>query len=350
MNKLIPLRSNVVIKQHDLVREEKSKSGIVLLQSDFNQYQFGDDNQRVMDIIAKKKQNKGTVVSNGSSCRFTKKGDVIIYKKQTEKFLVEDGTEDLQIVDESHVLAKEVNGKYVVNDNYVLVKITKESRQYVFEKKIKKDDGTLIDLCIMIPPDKDMDRYSQYFVSTGEVMAVGVNVNNVLAGDLAIIDYLIDNDESIIIGYEGEDKLVAVQAVTIRHEEDNVAYANRHSPKDQIVWCKGDYDLTSKLIGVLRGEELISLDPFVFLNHQTHVLQRETKSGIQYQETTRTLEREVLAVSERTFNEFGLKKGTVILCHEYDVFNVMIGSKTICVINDTDILGFIPSRAGLKAV
>lgn len=350
MKKLIPLRNNVVIKQHDLVREEKTKSGIVLLHSDFNQYQFGDDNQRVTDIIAKKKQNKGTVVSKGDGCRFANKGDTIIYKKQTEKFLVEDGREELQMVDESHILAKEANGRYVVNDNYALIKITKESRNSVFEKKIRKDDGTLIDFCIMVPPDKDMDRYSQYFVSTGEVMAVGAKVKNVLAGDLAIIDYLIDNDESIILGYEGEDKLVAVQAVTIRHEEDNVAYANRHSPKDQIVWCKGDYDHTSKLIGVLRGEELISLDPYVFLVHESNVYNRQTKSGIEYQETTRTLEREILAVSERTFQEFGLKKGEVILCHEYDVFNVMIGGKTICVINDADILAILPSKAGLKAV
>lgn len=350
MKKLKPLRNNVVIKQHDLVKEEKTKSGIVLLHSDFKQYQFGDDNQRVTDIISKKKQNKGTVVSCGEDCGFAKKGDTIIYKKQTEKFLVEDGREELQMVEEKHILVKVANDKYVVNDNYVLVKITKESRQSVFEKKIRKDDGTLVDLCLMVPPDKDMDRYSQYFVSTGEVIAVGVNVQNVLAGDIAIIDYLIDNDESIIVGYEGEDKLVAVQAVTIRHEEDNVAYATRNSPKDQIVWCKGDYDLTSKLIGVLRGEELISLDPFVFIAHQPHVFQRETKSGIQYEETTRTLEREILAVSKRTFNEYGLKKGTIILCHEYDVFNVMIGDKTICVINDADILAMLPSRAGLKAV
>jgi co-chaperonin GroES (HSP10) len=350
MKKIKPLHKNVVIKQHDLVREEKTKSGIVLLQSDFNQYQFGDDNQRVTDIISKKKQNKGTVVSCGEDCGFTKKGDTIIYKKQTEKFLVEDGREELYMVDEKHVLVKEANGKYVVNDNYVLVKITKESRDSVFEKKIRKDDGTLVDLCITVPPDKDMDRYAQFFVSTGEVMAVGAAVKNVLAGDLAIIDYLVDNDESIIVGYEGEDKLVAVQAVTIRHEEDSVAYASRNSPKDQIIWCKGDYDLTTKIIGVLRGEELISLDPFVFLAHQPHVFQRETKSGITYEETTRTLEREVLAVSERSSNEFGLQKGNVILCHEYDVFNVIIGGKTICVINDADILALLPSKAGLKAV
>lgn len=348
--KLKPLHKNVVIKQHDLVREEKTKSGIVLLQSDFNQYQFGDDNQRVTDIISKKKQNKGTILSCGNECGFAQKGDTIIYKKQTEKFLVEDGREDLYMVDEKHVLVKEANGKYVVNDNYVLVKITKQSRDSVFEKKIRKEDGTLVDLCITVPPDKDMDRYAQFFVSTGEVMAVGAAVKNVLAGDLAIIDYLVDNDESIIVGYEGEDKLVAVQAVTIRHEEDNVAYANRNSPKDQIVWCKGDYDLTTKVIGVLRGEELISLDPFVFLTHESNIYARKTHSGIQYEETTRTLEREILAVSQRTFETFGMIKGHVILCHEYDVFNVMIGGKTICVINDADILCLRPSRAGLKAV
>ena len=58
----------------------------------------------------------------------------------------------------------------------------------------------------------------------------------------------IDNDEKIIVGYDGDDKIVAVNSVTTRHQETYIEYANRKSPKDQIVWCRGDYNNISKLI------------------------------------------------------------------------------------------------------
>src|ERR1700742_4871562 len=122
-----PLYNNVLIKQTELVKEEKTTSGLILLQSNFNQYQFGDDNQRVQDIISKKKQNKGEVINVGHTCTFVKEGDIIIYKKQSEKCSLPEDEYSL-IVEEENILAKEIDGSLIPNHNYTLVKVTKQSR------------------------------------------------------------------------------------------------------------------------------------------------------------------------------------------------------------------------------
>src|SRR6266849_3459766 len=137
-----PLRNGVLIERKQLVSEEKRASGIILLKSDFNLYQFDNDNQRATDIISKKKQNTGTVIAKGPLCTFVNIGDEVIYKKNAEQVnepsLFYEGR-DIVLVAEDNVLSKEVNGLNEVHPNCIVVKITKESRENLFTKKIKKD-------------------------------------------------------------------------------------------------------------------------------------------------------------------------------------------------------------------
>src|ERR1700691_3737984 len=147
------LKTNVLIRQDDIVTEEKRKSGLILLKSDYRNYQFDQANQVAEDILFKRKQNKGEVVISGIGCSFVSKKDTVIFKKQANFMEIDESV----MVQEKDILAKIVDGKYVVNPNCVLVKITKESRDTVFTKKIKKDDGTFVDFVVAIPPDKDSD-------------------------------------------------------------------------------------------------------------------------------------------------------------------------------------------------
>mgnify|MGYP003662539178 CR=1 FL=1 len=73
-----PLRDLVLIKLEPAVKEEKTKSGIILLSTTNDRYQFGDDEAKLQDIIGKSKQNRGTVEAVGRLCDFFKKGDEVV--------------------------------------------------------------------------------------------------------------------------------------------------------------------------------------------------------------------------------------------------------------------------------
>jgi co-chaperonin GroES (HSP10) len=328
------LHSNVLIKQEESVKEEKTKSGIIILKTDYKSYQFGSDNQIAEDILFRKKHNKGKAVGIGVSCAFVKKNDTVIFKKQSNFMEIENNL----VVEEKDIMVKVVDGKYIVHPNSVLVKITKESRDTVFTKKIKRDDGTFVDFVMAIPPDKESDNYSTFFVSTGIIVGIGENVTGILINDIAILDYQVDNNEDIIVGYDGEDKLVCVDAVTTRHEEDYVVYATRQSKRDQIVYSKGDFDILSKLLGIIRNQELIARDPYVFLNHKTNVEKKQTKSGITYNETKYCFEREILSAPKETTEKLGFKKGDRIMVSDFDIFDITVDDKKISCIHDIDII------------
>lgn len=329
------LNDYVLIERDEITEEEKRESGLVLFKTDFNLYQFGNDQQKVDDIVYQRKQNKGTVKGSGGKCSFPKKGDRVIYKRMTEwgdTIIAND--KEHNFVCEKYILGKEVDGKVIPAPNYTIVKITKDSRDGVFSKKIKRNDGTYVDLFVAVPVESDLDDATKYYVSTGIVLSVGSNVKNVQENDIAIINYLCDNDESIIVGYDGEDKIIAVNSVTIRHEDDYIIHASRKNRRDEIVWNKGDYDNTSSLIGVVRGDELISQDPYLFLEHLSNVIEKSTESGIQYAEVKYAYERKILA----TYGGALLKKGDTVLVHDMDVFEVSFDGKKVGCINAPDVL------------
>lgn len=339
------LNDYVLIERDEITQEEKRESGLILFKTDFNLYQFDNDQQKVDDIVYKRKQNKGIVIGSGKKCSFPKKGDRVIYKRMTEwgDTLIANAKEH-NFVCEKYILGKEINGKVFPAPDYTLVKITKESRDGVFSKKIKRDDGTFVDLFMAVPVESDLDDATKYFVSTGLVISVGRNVKGVEENDIAIINYLCDNDESIIVGYDGEDKIIAVNSVTVRHKDSNVVYASRKNRRDEIVWQVGDYDNTSSLIGVIRGDELISQDPYVFLEHLSNVMEKSTKSGIKYSEVKYAYERKVLG----SFEGCPLAKGDTVLIQDADVFEVSFDGKTVTCINAPDVLATVADKKNLQ--
>lgn len=350
------LFDNVLIKQEDAVKETTTASGILLLSTENDRYQINDHESILQDLIKKPKTNKGVIVTCGTSCKSYSDNDTVIYKKNCEIAFVDEGV----IVNEGNVLAKVVVGQFIPHPDYVLVKITKEAREALFNKKIKKDNGEEVELFIRGDKGKEDADSNSIFVGSGDVTAVGGNIKNIKKGDLALISYLCDNDESIIVGYEGEDKIIAVKAITTRHEKKQMSYASRRPVldskgkpvykngiaqtynKDRIICEKGDYDELSSLYGVVRGEELIAIEPYCFLQHEDTKIMKVAGNGILYEEDEKIIKRKLLAVSKESQERYGVKTGIEIICDDFDVFNMEYNGQKISAINDQDILFKLP--------
>lgn len=352
------LFDNVLIKQEDAVKETKTASGIVLLSTENDRYQINDHESILQDLIAKPKTNKGVIVTRGTNCNVYTENDTVIYKKNTEIAYIESNGETCSVVNESNVLAKVVAGKFIPHHDYVLVKITKEAREALFNKKIKTDSGEVVELFIQGDKGKEDADSNSIFVGSGEVTAVGANIKNINKGDLALISYLCDNDDSIIVGYEGQDKIIAVKAITTRHTEKRMSYASRRPVldnkgkpvykdgklqtynRDRIICEKGDYDELSSLYGVVNDEGLVAIEPYVFLQHENTKVMKVATGGIIYEEDEKIIKRKILSVSKESEETYGLKAGLSVMGDDFDFFDLTYNGNKISVVNDQDILFF----------
>lgn len=381
-----PLRNLVLVKQELIRTEEKSEGGIYLIKGDTSLYDFKrentideilhkndtgrigllgrlleynrkkngthyefyrgeqdknmasiETNEALKDLVFGRKDSSGVVQSIGDKCKYFKEGDKVIFKKNSG-YHVAFGENDLIMVEENDILAKKEGNDYFVHPDCVIVKISKEARDNVFKRKVVDNAGNEVTIFLPAPSQKSDGNYTEYFVTCGEVYAVGDNVKNTQTGDIGILNYLCDNEEDIIVGYEGEDKLIVVSAVTKRHTETLIAYANRRSSRDQIVYEKDDYENMSQLLGVVRDKELIAHDPYIFLKHENTIIEKKTQSGIHYSVDEKIIKREVLAISEESHKITGIKKGDVITIDDFDVFNITLDDGVISAVNDIDVM------------
>jgi len=332
-----PLRDLVLIELEDAVKEEKRASGIILLTTENNRYQIGDEESILQDLISKPKMNKGKILSVGRFCDCFGVGCTVIYKKHSETSIIDVDGKRCALVKEGNILCSIVENGYRVHDDYVLVKITKEARLALFNKKVKCHDGTEVLLFIAGDKGKDDEDSSKYFVSCGDIVSVGENVKDVKIGDLGLLNYLCDNDDSIIVGYEGEDKIIAVRAVTTRHKSDNVFYGQGKT-RDQKVWEIGEYDEMASLYGVVSENKLVAVEPYVFLKHEETKVMKVAAGGIIYEEDEKIIKREVLAASETTKQNYQIGEGDTVILDDFDVFMIEFNGNKISAVNDCDIL------------
>ena len=330
------LRDLILIKQEDAVTEKKTESGLILLSTQSNLYQIGDDESKVKDLIYRPKMNKGVILEVGNGCLFFKKGDTVIYRKETESYILDVEEERCAILKEKNVLVKISDGKLIPNPDYVLVKITKEARESLFNKKIKTDDGREVLLFVAGDKGADDESMSQYFVSCGEIVSVGSNVKEIQPGDLGLIEYVCDNDPSIIVGYDGEDKIIAVRAVTTYcNKEHKISGGNK--TRDQIVSSAGDYEELASLYGAFHGEKLIAVEPFVFLNYEDNKQLKVNAGGILYEDTQKMIVRKILSASPNSKENYNIKEGDNVLVDDFDIFTIEYNGAKVTAINDVDV-------------
>lgn len=228
--------------------------------------------------------------------------------------------------------------KMKVNPRRVLVRIKSEERENVFlGKEITTEQGKTVRLIKTIDCDPSIDRKSALFVREGEVVQVGRYVENIKIGDIAILDYKVDNDESIVVGWVGNDKIVAPISLTEYESKEIVYHANRQTLKDTVVAKEGDIKSVSDIIGVLRKGQFHAQDPYIIMQYKLPTEKKETLSGIVYDERHKYLDLEVLAVSEISRRKYGIVKGSFVKVLEQDTFRVDTSKTIILVCNDSDV-------------
>lgn len=323
--------NDFLVVKKEIQKEERSKGGLIINVS--SQFDFKDQ-------FSKKNVCYAQVVYSNASVPFLKKGDRIVMNplKGTRAAMY---FEDYTVITKDQFIAKiEPDGRFVVPPECVMVKIRREDTESLYTKWITRHDGTKVQLFIQPEPDKDSDTRSQTFVSFGEIVQVGEAVKGVEDGDIAILDYTVDNDMDNILYYdEDKNKYIVINAVTTFHEKDEWAYATRKNPRDAKICSKGEMNKISSLLGLVRKDRLIARCPYVFVNHEKSKVERKTVSGILYVEDVFVMKRSILAASEESTRRFGMREGQTVVVEDYDVFDIKLSDgKYIQCILDNDIL------------
>lgn len=225
----------------------------------------------------------------------------------------------------------------------LFIRVTKENSESIFSKEITRHDGTKTRLYINVPASGGSDgRQSELTVQTAIVEAVGEQVSWIKKGDIALINYDVYNSPERFLYKDGNDRIYYIEANTTYHEETLIVYQNRKSRRDQIVHTKGEYDYQSVLLGIIRGDELIANDPYVFIENVSNRISKVSAAGLLYTETQKIFNREVLSVSKNSTEKYGIRKGDIVTLDDYDLFNIRIDAdNTICAVNDLDVLAVL---------
>jgi hypothetical protein len=99
-------------------------------------------------------------------------------------------------------------------------------------------------------------------------------------------------------------------------------------------WAEGDYDHVSRILGLVRGDELIPFDPYVFMEYKSDYLKILSVRGEAMREDAPVVEREVIAGPENC----QFKCGQRIKLKKDDWFDREIAAHRIAVAFKQDIL------------
>lgn len=222
----------------------------------------------------------------------------------------------------------------------IIVKFSNESIESIYQgKEIIRTDGSKVRLFIARPAREEEDRKSALTVHTAIVTHVSDGIKDVLVGDIAVVNYDLFNEKNNIV----EDKVgdgisFWLNATTTYHDSTHIAYANKKSKRDQIVFERGDIDCMSFLLGVIRNDKLIARSPIVFIDHTSNEIQKVTTAGIMYVEKLKVFSRRILSVSQETSGKKKIQEGDKILVADLDIFEVKMFEKSVDAIYESDIL------------
>lgn len=202
--------------------------------------------------------------------------------------------------------------------------------------KVKTNDGKIIKI-YQNDWRKDKDYRSSVFRKKAEVLQVGRGVNGIQEGDIAIVDYKLDNDESAEIGYDNIGKLVICNATTTFVEEDVWVEPNMLNQKKRLLAKAGDLQNITMVLGVIRNGKILAKEPYVFLEKKPNKEIKKTFYGIIYEEKYEKQEYKVISTSVETQNKFNIYPDNIVTVYEKDLFEVIVNDTTYLVCNDIDV-------------
>lgn len=225
----------------------------------------------------------------------------------------------------------------------LFIRVTKQNADSIYTKDIIRNDGTKTKLYINVPAiDGKDERQSGLTLQTALVEGVGEDIDWIKKGDTALINYDIYNSPTNFLYKDGDDRIYFISVNTTYHKETLIAYQNRKSKRDQIVHTAGELNELSPLLGIIRGDELIANDPYVFIENLSNKAMKVSGAGIMYTETQKIFDRQVLSVSKSTTERFGIKKGDLVKLDDFDIFTVKLDAdNTISAVNDSDVLAIL---------
>lgn len=214
--------------------------------------------------------------------------------------------------------------------NRILIRVTKKQIEDLISKEITKEDGTKTRLFFeSIHFREGYERRYQQNVSVGEVIGVGINIHDIKVGDIAILDYLVSNLVDDTIGYQRDgSQLISILAHTTYHEESSTLINGRRA------WAKGDYNHISRILGLVRGDELIPFDPYVFVEYESDLLHILNDMGERIRSTAVVINRKVIAAPKECIYRCGDK----IFMKRDDWFDREVGERRIAICFKQDIL------------
>jgi len=212
--------------------------------------------------------------------------------------------------------------------NRVFVKILQQHKDAIFSKMNVRNDGSISELFTEIELESNFEASFAQNVHIGEVLNVGGAVKNIKVGDIAIIDYLVDNADEIIIGYEDGNKIVSVIGITEYYD-----HSQESSNERRLLYADGDYKEISQIYGVVSNGNLVAIDPFIFVETKDAIQTMITESGIEYEEEFKISKRKVIASYEGAFADVN----NVLVLKEWDIFDRTINGKKVSIIFNEDI-------------
>jgi hypothetical protein len=217
----------------------------------------------------------------------------------------------------------------VPHPDKVLIKITKDEWNDLFSIWITRHDGQRVQLFTDTEETAGYERRFRQNLSVGNIIAAGRNVSGVLKGDIAIIDYLVTGNDESLVGFHNGNKLIVIPAFTTYHDKDAAPLIDGKK-----TYKKGDYNVLSPLIGVVRMGKIIPFQPYLFLKYEDPNRMVVSKSGLKIEKTDDICQREVIGASSKSI----YKDGDKILINEANLFSRFIDKKEISVIFEEDVL------------
>jgi len=211
----------------------------------------------------------------------------------------------------------------------VLIKITKDEWNELFSIWVTRSDGQRVQLFTDVESEAGHDRRFSQNLSVGNIIAVGSNVKGVLKGDIAIIDYLVTGNDESLVGHHYGNKLIVVPAITTKHDKDSAPLIDGRK-----TYKKGDYDLLSPILGVVRMSKLIPFRPYVFLKWEDPTRMFVSPSGLKIERQDHICKREVIGAHP----DSGYKDGDIVMINESILFTRTIDKKEISVVFEEDIM------------
>ena len=217
----------------------------------------------------------------------------------------------------------------VPHPDKALIKITKDEWNDLFSIWVTRSDGKRVQLFTDVEEEAGQERRFSQNLSVGNIIAVGSNVKGLLKGDIAIIDYLVTGNDESLVGHHYGNKLIVVPAITTYHDEDSTPMLDGRK-----TYKKGDYDVISPILGVVRMSKLIPFKPYVFLKWEDPRKMYVSPSGLKIEREDHICKREVIGAHP----ESGYKDGDIVMINEAMLFTRTIDKKEISVVFEEDIM------------